>query len=60
MKNTAIIILNYILSMKNKCEKCKKEFEAKTKIKFCSKNCAYNINTAINERIQKFNKLEDE
>lgn len=46
--------------MKNKCEKCKKEFEAKTKIKFCSKNCAYNINTAINERIQKFNKLGDE
>ncbi len=29
--------------MKNKCKKCKKEFEASTKIAYCSKNCAYNI-----------------
>lgn len=29
--------------MKNKCKKCNKEFEASTKIKYCSKNCAYNI-----------------
>lgn len=27
----------------NKCKKCNKEFEASTKIKYCSKNCAYNV-----------------
>jgi hypothetical protein len=46
--------------MKQICKKCKIEFEAKTKVSYCSKNCAYNINQAINERINKFNKLENE
>ncbi len=27
----------------NKCKNCNKEFEASTKILYCSKNCAYNI-----------------
>ncbi|CAB4128466.1 hypothetical protein UFOVP104_41 [uncultured Caudovirales phage] len=27
----------------NKCKNCNKEFEASTKIKYCSKNCAYGI-----------------
>ena len=29
--------------MKNKCKNCNKEFEASTKIAYCSKNCAYGI-----------------